>query len=95
MSNTNIQFQVLEKKGREEKLGGGVGGGDNSNKTLIRYIVKASTINNQYIQVKRLLVKMKEIEKRLREDANEKLYLIATTLKLYEVSMWEEIEDAG
>ena len=38
---------------------------------------------------------MKEIEKRLREDANEKLYLIATTLKLYEVSMWEEIEDAG
>ena len=27
MSNTNIQFQVLEKKGREEKLGGGVGGG--------------------------------------------------------------------
>ena len=38
---------------------------------------------------------MKETEKRLREDANEKLYLIATTLKLYEVSMWEEIEDAG
>ena len=38
---------------------------------------------------------MKEIEKRLREDANEKLYLIATTLKLYEVPMWQEIEDAG
>ena len=57
--------------------------------------VKASTIINQYIQVKRLLVKMKEIEKRRREDANEKLYFIETTLKLYEVSMWEEIEDAG
>ena len=38
---------------------------------------------------------MKEIKKRLREDANEKLYLVDTTLKLYEVSMWEEIEDAG
>ena len=38
---------------------------------------------------------MKGIEKRLREDANEKLYLVDTTLKLYEASMWEEIEDAG
>ena len=48
MSNTNIQFQVLEKKGERKNLEGawGAGWGGNSNKTLIRYIVKASTINN-------------------------------------------------
>ena len=50
MSNTNIQFQVLEKKGERKNLegawGAGGGGGGNSNETLIRYIVKASTINN-------------------------------------------------
>ena len=46
MSNTNIQFQVLEKKGERKNLEGAWGAGSNSNETLIRYIVKASTINN-------------------------------------------------